>query len=191
MIDLEPAARQLATLLGGVTDEQLKAPTPCPDYCLGDLLDHVSGLTIAFAAAATKQVAADSSRAAAGDAAKLGEDWRTRIPAQLDALVQAWRSQDAWQGMTRAGGIDLPGEVAGRVALNELVVHGWDIARATGQPFDCSEQTVAAAMEFVSQMASPEGTPGLFGPSIDVSAEAPQVDRLIGLTGRVPSWTAA
>ncbi len=38
--------------------------------------------------------------------------------------------------MTKAGGVDLPGEVAGLVALDELVVHGWDVARATGQAYD-------------------------------------------------------
>ena len=37
--------------------------------------------------------------------------------------------------MSRAGGVDFPGEVAGMVALTEVVVHGWDLARATGQPY--------------------------------------------------------
>ena len=65
-----------------------------------------------------------------GDASRLVDDWRSRIPRDLAALAAAWRDPEAWTGMTRAGGIDLPGEIAGVVALDELVVHGWDVARA-------------------------------------------------------------
>ncbi|MGH3945511.1 MAG: maleylpyruvate isomerase N-terminal domain-containing protein, partial [Pseudonocardiaceae bacterium] len=56
MLDLGPAARQMASLLDGVTDEQLTAPTPCDEYTLGDLIDHVSGLSQAFTAAAAKDL---------------------------------------------------------------------------------------------------------------------------------------
>jgi hypothetical protein len=38
--------------------------------------------------------------------------------------------------MTKAGGLDLPGEMAGVIALDEIVVHGWDVARSSGQPYD-------------------------------------------------------
>ena len=53
-VDLVPAARRLAVLVRAVPDERLANPTPCPAYTLGDLLDHVGGLAIAFTAAATK-----------------------------------------------------------------------------------------------------------------------------------------
>lgn len=53
-VDLEPATRQMADLVGGVPDQLLDAPTPCPGYSLGDLVDHVGGLTLAFTAAARK-----------------------------------------------------------------------------------------------------------------------------------------
>lgn len=53
MLDLEPPVRQVKTLLSGVTDEQLSSRTPCQAYAVGDLLDHLMGLTIAFTMAAT------------------------------------------------------------------------------------------------------------------------------------------
>ena len=137
-LDLEPATKVMAELVAHVTDDQLGDPTPCPDYTLGDLLDHVGGLALAFTAAATKETAALAGQGPAGDASRLGEDWRTRIPRDLAELAHAWRDPNAWTGMTQAGGIDLPGEVAGLVALDEVVIHGWDVARATGQPFDPS-----------------------------------------------------
>jgi hypothetical protein len=62
--------------------------------------------------------------AAAGDASRLAPDWRDRIPRDLDALAASWQDAEAWSGMTTVGGVTLPGEVCGVVALDELVVHG-------------------------------------------------------------------
>jgi uncharacterized protein (TIGR03086 family) len=83
--------------------------------------------------------------------------------------------------------------VVGRFALNELVIHGWDVARATGQPFDCDTQALEACWELLAERATAGQEPGdddPFGPVVDVPADAPLLDRLIGLSGRKPSWTA-
>jgi uncharacterized protein (TIGR03086 family) len=194
MLDLGPAARQMANLLDRVADGQLTALTPCNEYTLGDLIDHVGGLSRAFTAAARKELGPGSSQGPSGDAARVAQDWRTRIPGQLAALVEAWRDSSAWEGMTQAGGIDLPAEVAGRVALNELVIHGWDVARATGQPFDCDTQALEACWELLAERSTADqeaGDDDPFGPVVDVPADASLLDRLIGLSGRKPSWTAA
>ncbi len=188
MPDLTPAVRQLTTLLEGITDDQLTDPTPCGNTPVAQLLDHVDGLSQAFRAAAAKDLGPLTSQAPSPDAGRLTDDWRTRIPAQLAALAEAWKAGDAWEGMTQAGGVDLPGDVAGRVAMNEVTVHGWDLARATGQPFDADPDTIAACLDFVEPTASPDGTPGLFGPMIELPADAPPLDRLLGLTGRDPAW---
>jgi uncharacterized protein (TIGR03086 family) len=182
----------MADLVSGVPDELLDGPTPCPAYTLGDLLDHVGGLALAFTAAATKATGETGSQAPSGDASRLGNDWRTRIPRDLAALAEAWRDPAAWSGMTRAGGVDLPGEVAGVIALDEVVVHGWDVARASGQPFDCDPQSLEAVHGFVAQFSGPgqeEARAGLFGPVVEVPDDAPLLDRVIGLTGRDPAWS--
>jgi uncharacterized protein (TIGR03086 family) len=190
VLDLEPATRVLAELVSGVRDDQLDAPTPCADTSVGDLLDHVDGLALAFTMAASKTPMEGGSQAPSADGTRLGEDWRNRITDRLAALAQAWRDEDAWSGMTQAGGVDLPGEVAGLVALDEVVVHGWDVAVASDQGFDCEPHLLEAAYGFVQASAAenPEGTPGLFGPPVPVPDEAPLLDRLIGLTGRDPAW---
>jgi uncharacterized protein (TIGR03086 family) len=92
--------------------------------------------------------------------------------------------------MTAAGGTDLPGEIAGIIALNEIVVHGWDLAAATGQEFSGDPELLQAALGFVRASAAenPNGTPGLFGPPVPVPDDAPLIDRLIGLAGRDPAW---
>jgi uncharacterized protein (TIGR03086 family) len=191
-VDLEPAARRLADLVAGVPDELLDAPTPCPAYTLGDLVEHVGGAASAFTGAAVKDLGDATSQGPSGDASRLGDDWRTRIPRDLAALADAWRDPDAWTGMTKAGGVDLPGEVAGLVALDEIVVHGWDVARATGQAYDCDTPSLEAVNAFVSQFSEPgqeEARAGLFGPVVEVPDDAPLLDRVIGLTGRDPAWS--
>jgi uncharacterized protein (TIGR03086 family) len=193
MLDLKPATHALTELLAGVRDDQLIAPTPCADTSLGALIDHVDGLALAFAAAASKTPLPGGSQAPSADASRLGPEWRMRIPQRLTSLADAWTDPQAWTGVTQAGGLDLPGEVAGLVAINEVLVHSWDVARATGQDFHAEPQLVEAAYQFV-QMAvaqNPDGTPGLFGPPVTVADEAPLLDRLIGLTGRAPDWSAA
>src|SRR5690348_8124784 len=135
MHDLEPATRSVGRMVEGIRDEQLNFPTPCADTTLGTLLDHVSGLSRAFTAAARKTGGPEVDRAPSADASNLEADWRRLIPERLGALAAAWREAAAWTGMTRAGGVDLPGEVAGAVVTNELVIHGWDLAVASGQSY--------------------------------------------------------
>ena len=190
MLDLEPATTTLTGLVLGVRDDQLDAPTPCREAALGDLLDHVDGLSLAFSAAARKATPPDGGQRPS--ASRLGPDWRTRIPRRLADLAGAWREEAAWRGMTVAGGQELPGDLAGVIALNEVLIHGWDIAVASGQPFRCEPALLQAAYEFVQPTAeaSPHGTPGLFGPPVPVPAGAPLLDRLIGLSGRDPAWPA-
>jgi uncharacterized protein (TIGR03086 family) len=189
-IDLEPAVATLSQVVARVRDDQLARSTPCAASTVGDLLDHVDGLALAFTAAATKTAIEGAPSA---DASRLGQDWRTRIPQRLAALARAWRDEAAWVGMTRAGGVDLPAEVAGVVALNEVIVHGWDIATSTGQPYACEPHLVEAARGFVQASVAqyPDGSPGLFGPPVPVPEDAPPLDRLIGLTGRDPAWAPA
>jgi uncharacterized protein (TIGR03086 family) len=191
MVELGPAAKQIADLIERVPDELLGAPTPCRDYTLGDLVDHIRQLTIAFTAAAKKDTAGMTSGRAPGDAKNLDDNWRTRIPRDLSALAEAWREPAAWTGMTMAGGIDLPGELAGIITLDELVVHGWDVARASGQDFDQDRESLEAVYGFVRQFSSAgeEAREGMFGPEVAVPDDAPLLDRLLGLTGRDPGWS--
>lgn len=107
-------------------------------------------------------------------------------------MAEAWRDPSAWRGTTEAGGVQLPGEVAGLVALNELVIHGWDVARATSQVYQCDQPSLEAVHSFLGSfsVAEPDVQPdGPFGPAVEVPHEAPFLDRVVGLSGRRPTWT--
>ena len=184
MIDLGPAAARVAGLLAATRDDQLDGATPCPDTTVGDLIDHIRILTLAFTAKAEKR---EDGPPPAPSAANLEAGWRERITRDLDQLVAAWRNSSAWEGTTTAGGIDLPAEVAGLVVLDELVVHGWDLAIATGQSYDPGADDLNASIGFVSSFDAPRDG-SLFGPIVPVSADASLLDRLLCLTGRDPAW---
>jgi uncharacterized protein (TIGR03086 family) len=196
MIDLDPAAREVARLLDGVTEDQLAGPTPCPDYPVAALLDHLMGLSLAFTWAACKTTATEGGSGESGPglatAEHLDPEWRTLLPRRLGELAEAWRDPTAWEGITEAGGVRMPAELMGAVALDELVLHGWDLARATRQPFTCDPASTTAVLAFTSASAQPEqaaGREGLFGPVSDVPEDAPAFDRALGFAGRDPAWT--
>jgi uncharacterized protein (TIGR03086 family) len=186
--DLRAAARLTAAIVTGVGDEQLDNPTPCEKRDVQQLLAHIDGLSQAFAAAAAKELGPLTDTPPEESDASLGDNWRTRIPAQLAALAQAWSNPSAWQGMTRAGGVDLPGEVAGLVALDEVAIHGWDLAVATGQPYEPDDATVAVVHGFLVESRKEPVPESLFGPVVAVAADAPTFDHALGLAGRDPGW---
>lgn len=186
MVDLAPAGRQLATVVAGITDDQLTAPTPCEDTTVAGLLDHVIGLTQAFTDAAHK-VGGDSVPQASADA--LDPDWRTTIPRQIDALVVAWQGPAAWEGDTKAGGVVAPAAIMGQVAMNEMLIHGWDLARATGQSYDTDDASAEVSLGLLSASADDDSGEGMFGPVVTVPDDAPPLDRALGLSGRDPSWS--
>ncbi|MGH3481552.1 MAG: TIGR03086 family metal-binding protein, partial [Nocardioidaceae bacterium] len=163
--------------------------TPCQGRTVRQLLGHLVGLTAAFRAAANKDFGplTDTNPDAAGwpDA---DDGWHATLDRCGPLLVEAWRSPAAWEGMTRAGGVDLPGEVAGLVALDEVVLHGWDLARATGQDYKIDEETAAALLPFVSGF-DPAGTPGMFGPAVDTSPDSATFEQVLARAGRDPEWT--
>jgi uncharacterized protein (TIGR03086 family) len=193
MLDLQPATQEVLRVLDGVTDDQLTRPTPCADTPVAALLDHFMSLSQAFTWAARKSGPPQARSAPPPATAEhLDPRWRTVLPQRLRELSEAWHDPAAWQGATEAGGMTMPAEIAGTVALDELVLHGWDLARATGQPFGCDPASTAAVLEFTRSSAKPENAAmraGLFGPVVEVPDDAPAFDRALGFAGRDPAWT--
>ena len=189
-LDLTAQATIVARLADGVRDEQLADPTPCPRYAVRNLLGHLTHLAAAFRDAARKDLGATTGTPRNAAEPDIGPDWREELSEVLGALAEAWRDPAAWTGTTRAGGLDLPGAVAGAVAADELVIHGWDLARATGQEYLPDPAALRASYTFLRAAADDPGRGGgIFGPVVAVPEGAPLLDRAVGLSGRDPGWT--
>ncbi len=182
---LAAAVAETSRVVSAIRDDQLAGPTPCADTPVAALLDHLDGLALAFTDAAREQ--AGGSPSASADA--LTPDWRTRIPQRLDALAAAWQDPAAWDGDAEAGGVTMPAPAMAAVAVDEVLVHGWDLAVASGQGYRPDPGATEAALGFVSQVTAEGPAPeGLFGPPVPVPEDAPLLDRLLGRTGRDPGW---
>jgi uncharacterized protein (TIGR03086 family) len=192
MIDLTAPTQRVAELVVATADDQLDSPTPCDDMSVRALLAHVYGLSIAFRDAARKIDGPTTNTAPDPSVAALPDDWRSTVPVALTELAEAWRESGAWQGMTKAGGQTLPAEVTGAVALDEVVLHGWDLAVATGQPYAVDQASLTVVEQFCSGIGDdPAERQGLFGPRVLVAHDAPQLERVLGMAGRDPNWPKA
>lgn len=188
-VDLHPAAERVRELLASTGEADLLRPTPC-DVPVAALLTHVGGLCAAFAAAARKDLGPATATPPA-PSPQLPGDWRTTFPRRLAELADAWADPAAWRGSTQAGGIDLPAAQAGLVALDELVLHGWDLAVATGRRCVPDEASLSAVEAFVGAVpADPAARAGLFGPPLPVPAGASRFERVLALAGRDPAWSS-
>lgn len=104
----------------------------------------------------------------------------------MQALGEAWDDPEAWQGSTAAAGVELSNELWGTIALPEMVVHGWDIARSIGRPFDLPDDTLKACLDHVAEFVPRAPVPELWGPAVDVPADASPLDQIVAITGRTP-----
>ncbi|MEU3982660.1 TIGR03086 family metal-binding protein [Streptomyces sp. NPDC026672] len=189
MFDLGPQTRVVAKLVEGVEEERLAGVTPCPELSVGTLLGHVAGLSVAFRDAGRKELGATTDGAPEPGLSALAPGWREELPRVLDALADTWHDPDAWTGTTRAGGVTLPAPVAAAVAADELVIHGWDLARALGLPYEPCPVALEASYRFLLAAADdPTRGGGIFGPVVPVPDDAPLLDRAVGLSGRDPNW---
>jgi uncharacterized protein (TIGR03086 family) len=186
--EIETAAQRMAEVVTAVGDADLDRATPCAEYSVAALLDHIDGCVTAFTAAGTKTQDPDQGPPGPGSAADLRADWRTAVPEGLTALVAAWRPDDAYTGTVRAGGFEMPAESVAVVAIEELVVHGWDLARALDRPYDATEAELVVLDDFFGQFG-PEQRGAAYGPERTAGADASGLDRAIARSGRDPAWS--
>jgi uncharacterized protein (TIGR03086 family) len=181
----------LAPVVGGIAPDQQHRPTPCTKYDVGQLRDHVLGWLTTFAAgfadpqgrapAGVDGYQAPADPAAAAAAVRAAAE-------QLDRAVRAGAAErPLWLGES-----SMPGGLALSMILWEYQVHGWDLARATGQPWSPPDPAAEESLAFAPGMltADYQGPGKAFGPRVPVPDDAPPLDRLLGLSGRDPGWTA-
>lgn len=178
----------LETVVARIKPDQLRAATPCTDFDVAALQRHVVGWLTTFA----DGFAAPDGRASSGiDDYELPGDPAAAVRDAAFRLTNAVRDGAAARPLY-LGESSMPGELALGMILWEYLVHGWDLARATGQPWAPPPAAAAESLEFAPGMLSPDyqGEGKAFGPRVPVPDDAPALDRLLALSGRDPNWTA-
>ncbi|MQA35307.1 TIGR03086 family metal-binding protein [Modestobacter roseus] len=190
-----PAVRSAADLAAGalaaVRPEHLTARTPCADFDVRALLDHLAWAALISQRAATRMPLDPPTpgRPAPFLDGLLPEQWAAAIAPELDAAADAWADPAAWQGDTVLGGATVPAAVVGPLMLTEFVVHGWDLATAVGAPLFLSATLAPVTLAAVEQVAPMGRDGGWYGPAVPVPEDANPLDRALALTGRDPDWT--
>lgn len=181
---LQPAIREcadaVALIAAHIQDEQLQGRTPCEKFTVAELVDHL-GLTL--------QSAARAARKEAQPAAGAGSAVSPQDLADCASLAAvAWSEGAAYEGTTVFGPGEMPADFAASITLQELVLHGWDLARATGQSFGVSEDAGQVALGVVEQVAERARSNGSYGAPVPVPDDAPALHRALGASGRNPGW---
>jgi uncharacterized protein (TIGR03086 family) len=176
MTDLLNSYRQAAEwttgTLGGAKD--LDAPTPCEDWSLRDLLNHVLDTQRYFVSAARGESASPPGQTPpdllSDDPSADLEKARTEV---LDVFGQP--------GVVEKTGPALA------IAFSDMLLHGWDLARATGQDATMPDGLAQAAYDSIHGRFTDEQRKGIFKPEIPVGDDATPQQRLLAYTGRDPS----
>ncbi|MGI8576983.1 MAG: TIGR03086 family metal-binding protein [Nocardioidaceae bacterium] len=185
---LEAVLDDLAPVIGAITNDQLHTPTPCTEYDVGQLQDHVLGWLGNFAAGFADPNGQAPQATVEGQHA--GVDPAAEVRAAAELLTQAIRGGAAARPL-KLGDAAMPGKMALGMILWEYQVHGWDLARATGQPWHPPAAAAEQSLGFAPTMLTDDyqGEGKAFAERVAVPEDAPPLDRLVGLSGRRPDWT--
>jgi uncharacterized protein (TIGR03086 family) len=108
--------------------------------------------------------------------------------AQIGRAVQAWSDPKAWEGDIGVMGDATPAADVGAMLIMEMALHGWDVARATGQEYVCDDAVAAAVLDTVEAQAELFRKYQGFKDIVPVPDRAPTFDRALSLSGRDPQW---
>ena len=167
------AATPTIAIVRSISDDQLDAPTPCAEFDVRDLIDHLLFWAPSLEGAARKELVPPRA-ASAGDSAASGANERVALVDHIDRVVKAWSEPGAWEGTTRMGSpTELPAPMIGGMVLGELVVHGWDLARATGEEPEWDDEVLRFVYRELEMTAEQGREMGVYGDRVDVSAPHP------------------
>ncbi|MGW2562857.1 TIGR03086 family metal-binding protein [Streptomyces sp. NPDC001514] len=180
---LEATTARAVPVVRGVTAERLGAPTPCADYDVRALINHLLHVIVNFQALAAKK---ESDFSTTPDRIAAGA-WQDFFEEETTALVEAWAEPGAEEGTS--GSLGLPARTVGNMVLLDMTVHVWDLARATGQSYEPDPGVVAELGPAVEEMAPMAQEYGAFGKPVSVPEGASPFERLLATTGRDPGWS--
>ncbi len=171
---LRAGYERTAALTASLSPGDLDRPTPCPDWDVRALLAHVI---------ATADGLVDVLQGREADWGKdaLGEDPATSVRRSVDAALEAWAAPGAVDTPSR----QMPGMRVVDFALGDAVIHAWDLSAALGQPLALDDDVLQVVHARWQGEPSDTGRQyGVFGPRVDVPADAPLLHRFLGEVGR-------
>ena len=184
--EMAAAAAEAARVVSNVPDGTLNQRTPCGDWDLRTLLNH----TILW----TSYSAERRAHGGSVDEELMNKDFtadpgfREDYARQIRKATDAWGDPAAWEGDRDMMGSPTPAADIGAMLLMETALHGWDVARATGQVFSADDTTAAALLHIVAAQAELFRQYQGFADPIQPKHNATAFERALTLSGRDPGW---
>ena len=183
---LSRALDQTGAVIARVRPEQAPLPTPCRSWDVRGLVNHVVDEVHQFA----RVTSGGNRQNINGDA--IGDDWVGAYRAAAAELLAAWQRPGALDRPHRLPFGEVPATWVVSQQITELVVHAWDIAKATGQSTDLDPELGHLALDWGKENLKPEfrGDEAAgyhIGPELPVRGDAPVYDRLAAFGGRDPT----
>jgi len=187
--EMTDAADAAARTVEHVAPAQFGGPTPCTEWDVRTLLNHLIVWTSYSLAARAEGGSVGQELIDRDFAADPGfaADYR----AQLDRALTAWSDPATWDRSLDVMGSPTPSADVAALNIAEMVLHGWDLAAATGQAYTVSEPAAAAALRAVLANADLFRQYKGFAEPVEVPPTASTLDRVLALSGRDPAWKPA
>jgi len=179
------AAAETARIVDGVSTSQFAGPTPCADWDVRTLLNHIilwtaySAQQRAHGGSAAEELMSKDFAAEPGFA----QDYAT----QVAKAVQAWSDPAAWERELTVMGSVTPAADVAELLIAETVLHGWDLAVATGQKYQCDDTVASLVLRVVAAQAELFRQYQGFAEPVEVPGDAPALHRALALSGRDPA----
>lgn len=186
--DLAQSLTATEQLLSAVEESQWSSSTPCSDWSVRQLVNHVVGGNRVFAEILSGQEMPPMSELRANQGRDvLGDDPLAAYRDSAAALVAAFRRPGVLDELITVPIGTVPGHAALQLRIVESLVHGWDLAAATGQELSVPDEVVEQALVF-SRARLGDLPPGRspFAPAQPAPDDAPAIERLVALLGRSP-----
>jgi uncharacterized protein (TIGR03086 family) len=162
-----------AARVAAVPADRLDASTPCSEWSLRELLDHMVGSLTML----TDAVDTDG----AGDA-PAASSWDATLAELFDRGRRAWQAPGVMDRTLETALGAMPAPMVASVTLLETLVHGWDIGQASGERADIPDDLARPVLEFARQAVGDAQRPGSFGP--DLGLGGTPSEQLVGFLGR-------
>ena len=187
--EMTEAADAAARTVGNVDASQFGRPTPCADWDVRTLLNHLIVWTSYSLEARAHGDSVGQDVIDRDFAADPG--FAAGYRAQLDRALTAWSAPATWEGSLNVMGSPTPAANVAALNIAEMVLHGWDLAAATGQAYTVGEPAASAALEAVEANAELFRQYKGFAEPVQVPPSASVLDRVLATSGRDPAWRPA
>jgi uncharacterized protein (TIGR03086 family) len=190
MSDVETMQRVLdetKRVVDGIDPSQLALTTPCSDWDVRAVLNHITGGADMFATCVNDGSISDERLGELLGGDNLGADYKASFAAASKRAMTAFERPGSADEIVTLPFGQMPAGIALRIAIFDVTVHAWDLAKATGQSTALAPDVLDAAIGVAHEMLAPEmRAAGMFGAEVTVPGDAPAQDRLAAFAGRQP-----